>query len=79
MRKDSMLKMWNWMRKHVLCPLKVTVITGGTVSIFNASGAENPFYALVPLGLILFLGYIASIQHVLETSKSGKPTNFPWA
>lgn len=75
-----MMRLWNWIRKNALSPIKLTQITIGIAMIGEAASVENPYFILVPLGIVLAMGYIAMIQGAIESAKSGKPLgNFPFS
>lgn len=64
----------------MLSPIKLAQITIGIAMIGEAAAVENPYFVLVPLGIVMAMGFIAMVQGTVETARSGKPLgNFPFS
>lgn len=71
---------WNWIRKNALSPIKLSQLTIGIALVGQAASVKNPYFIIVPIGIVMVLGYIAMIQGVIESSKNGKPLgSFPFS
>lgn len=68
-----MIRIWKCCKKHVFSPIKLAAITVGIVNISNHSGNENPYLLFVPLGILMFFGFISLTEDAVISANSGKP------